>query len=540
MTGSFPWKPVDAKTAWTVALGFVALAFLLRLPTLLYSVLNYDESMYILMGDKMRQGFLPYTALCDLKPVGLFALFALISTLPVDGVIAMRLAAVVAVGMTAFLLWLIAPRILDDPQRRIGTAAGLVYVVFMLTVGGTNAQSELFMNLFSVLGLFLALLASDRIGRPHLGLMALAGLSLGIGLQIKQVVVFDMLAYLAGFFLLTTLRWSEIGERLRESWLALLLLGAVAAIPTLLVILVYVATGHWDEWVAGNLTTHRGFYGDNGPAVAWEAGFHVMVEQAPLWLAAIAVLVLARRLLANELEWRPLAFLWIWIVLIGICQVFLRFMSDHYFLQFLPALSLLTGLLLVRAVLDRVEGASARRAVLAMLVVLAVFAVAKNPIMNGLYVARDRLAGESYAGDAARQVAEDIKQDLQPGDSLYVVGFMPIVYYLTGAEPATRFAFTGLPNRLYPGRDGCAWVEPKVELERILESRPRFIVVEQGVFFAELPPDLKTMLVDQLDTQYRERASFEQHWVHRLFPFERFVMNGAASAKVYELIDAGS
>jgi len=62
-----------------VALGFIVLAIVLRLPAMLYSVLNFDESMYLLMGDKLRQGFLPYPALCDLKPVGLFAL---ISALP--------------------------------------------------------------------------------------------------------------------------------------------------------------------------------------------------------------------------------------------------------------------------------------------------------------------------------------------------------------------------------------------------------------------------------------------------------------------------
>jgi hypothetical protein len=63
-------------------------------------------------------------------------------------------------------------------------------------------------------------------------------------------------------------------------------------------------------------------------------------------------------------------------------------------------------------------------------------------------------------------------------------------------------------------------------------------VVEQGVFFAELPPDLKTPLVQRLASAYRLRASFEQHWIHRLYPFERFVMNGAAAARVYELVDS--
>jgi hypothetical protein len=531
--------PKEPMNATWVALGFILLAIVLRLPAWLYSVLNFDESMYLLMGDKMRQGFLPYTALCDLKPVGLFALFAVISALPIDGVLAMRLCSALAVGISAFLLWRMAPRLFDDADRRIGTVAGLAYIVFTLADGGLNAQAELFMNLASLLGLTLALDATGIGGRPRLGPMVAAGLILGVGIQIKQVVAFDMLAYLLGFFLLTTAGLAQLPARIREAWLPLAALGLAAAVPTLLVMLVYAASGHWGEWVAGNLTTHRGFYGDHGPPIAWEAGLRAMIEQAPLWIAALATLVAGWQLTRDLGERRAIVFLWIWLVLIGICQVFLRFMSDHYFLQFLMPLSLLTGFLLGRSVLAQLERAASRRALLSALVVVAVFAVAKNPIVNALYVAHDRLiAGESFAGDAARQAAVDIKKDLRPGDSLYVVGFMPVVYYLTGAEIPTRFAFTGLPNRLYPGRDGCTWVEPRVELQRVLDSNPRFILVEQGVFYADLPPELRTPLDERLAERYRLRATFEQHPIHRLYPFERFVMNGAAAAKLYELKEA--
>ena len=57
-----------------VAISFVVGAILLRSPALLYSVLNYDESMYLLMGAEFARGHLPYTTVCDFKPFGLFAL----------------------------------------------------------------------------------------------------------------------------------------------------------------------------------------------------------------------------------------------------------------------------------------------------------------------------------------------------------------------------------------------------------------------------------------------------------------------------------
>ena len=56
-------------------------------------------------------------------------------------------------------------------------------------------------------------------------------------------------------------------------WLPLAALGLTATVPTLLIMLVYAVSGNWDAWLAGNLTTHRGFYGDAGPQIAWDAGF---------------------------------------------------------------------------------------------------------------------------------------------------------------------------------------------------------------------------------------------------------------------------
>ena len=522
-------------TTVLVAAGFVALALVLRLPAFLYSVLNYDESMYLLMGDKMRQGFLPYTTLCDLKPAGLFAIFAAISALPMDGVIASRLVAAITVGLTAYVLCHIAGRLFEDGKRRIGPFTGLAYIVFMLADGGLNSQAELFMNALTSLALLLALSAIRAEGRPRLGLMLAAGLVWGIGIQVKQVVVFDMTAFLIGFFLLTTARPADLTGRVREVWPAFVGLGLMALVPTIVIILVYVVTGHWSAWVAGNLTAHESFYSEGGPPIAWDAGFRAMTEQFPLWLASLLALAFGTRLARSSRERRAITFLLVWVVLIIVCQIFLRFMSDHYFLQFLPPMTLLAAFLLGRVVLDHLDLVTPRRVLLGVLVGLGVFAVEKSPIMNALYVARDRyLWGQTWHGDAARQIAADLRPELRPDDAIYVVGFMPILYYLTGAKIPTRFAFTGLPATVYKGRDGCPWVPPEVELQRILDSNPRFIVVEQGIFYKDMDPPLKTMIDDRLTSQYRLQKTYDQAFIHRLYPFQRFVMNGAASAKVYE------
>ena len=77
-------------------------------------------------------------------------------------------------------------------------------------------------------------------------------------------------------------------------------------------------------------------------------------------------------------------------------------------------------------------------------------------------------------------------------------------------------------------------------MQRILDSRPRFIVVEDGIFYRELREDVRRMLDRNLEYNYRKVKHYDQHPVHHLYPFERFVMNGGAPADLYEWSDTPS
>src|SRR5829696_508710 len=123
---------VGRATHWKgdlrLTLGLVAAALILRSLSLVYSVYNYDESLYILMGAEMSRGHLPYTTVCDLKPFGLFAIFGLFTALPFDGVIVSRLAASLVVGLTADLIRRVAALLFEDPNSMIGIPAGLAFI----------------------------------------------------------------------------------------------------------------------------------------------------------------------------------------------------------------------------------------------------------------------------------------------------------------------------------------------------------------------------------------------------------------------------
>ena len=166
------------------------------------------------------------------------------------------------------------------------------------------------------------------------------------------------------------------------------LLALAAAVPTLAVIGAYAATGQLDAWIAGNITAHRVFYGLERPFELHPALWTVW-EQAPLWAGATGALVAAPRLVVAPHETRSLLFLALWVLSIVVCQIFLRIASDHYFLQFLPSLTLLAGLALGRGILGPVGGCAAprpprRRAA------LSVYAIAKYPLIHSVYILAER------------------------------------------------------------------------------------------------------------------------------------------------------
>ena len=82
----------DTGTRLAVALLFLA-AFLLRMPHFGDPLYQIDEQFYLLVGDRMLHGAIPFVDIWDRKPIGLFLLFAAIRLLPGDGILAYQLVA---------------------------------------------------------------------------------------------------------------------------------------------------------------------------------------------------------------------------------------------------------------------------------------------------------------------------------------------------------------------------------------------------------------------------------------------------------------
>ena len=84
--------------------GILLFTVLLRVWDFGNPVIHVDEQFYLLVGDRMLHGAVPYLDIWDRKPIGLFLLYAFFRLLPGDGILAYQFAACASAALTALIV----------------------------------------------------------------------------------------------------------------------------------------------------------------------------------------------------------------------------------------------------------------------------------------------------------------------------------------------------------------------------------------------------------------------------------------------------
>jgi len=442
-------SPAPDRRAWILAGGLLlAAAFAIRAWQFGNPLLHVDENFYLLVGDRMLHGALPYVDIWDRKPVGLFTLYAAIRLLGGDGIVQYQVVATLFAAGTALLIARLAA-----PAAGIvaATAAGVVYLLMLPLAGGWGGQAPVFYNLLvagAALAAYRALNADPRRIR-RLGCLAM--LLIGLGLQLKYTVVFEGFAF---GVLLLGVSWRASRSWTRLAADAALWIGLALA-PTLLALAFYAWRGEAQAFVYAN------FLSIGARAEASDA------ELAPRLLKAARLLappLIAVGLAAWIGGWRTrpggrtafgFAIGWLAAALGGYLIFGTYF--DHY------ALPLLAPLALAMAPLF-----APRQRRLGIVIASAVIA---------LGVTADGVAfvkGKAKRGDAHEmgQLLAAIRPGLSQG--LWVWNGDSILYHLTGAPLPSRWPFAGHLNLLR--EHGAVGMDQETEVRRILATRPGVIV----------------------------------------------------------------
>lgn len=179
---------------------FLLLAIIARWGSFFISVINHDESTYIVIADEMLRGEVYLRDLIDTKPIGIFWIYAALIKLTGGSIPALRIAAAAVVGLGSWGLALAGKR--ATGSERVGVAAGVIYlfIASLFTYYGVSPNTEIFFNVFTIAAVAVAVAPRVRAGMADpLWHWPVAGLLLGLAMIIKPFAGAEALA--VGLFL---------------------------------------------------------------------------------------------------------------------------------------------------------------------------------------------------------------------------------------------------------------------------------------------------------------------------------------------------
>jgi len=480
--------------SWLIpALAYLGLFLITRSFLFGNPVVHIDEQFYLLVAERMRDGAVPYIDIWDRKPIGLFILYEVFTTLPGDALLAYQFGAALATAGTALVISRLAREIASPAAS---WQAGAAYVLFMPAFNAGMGQAPVFYNLL-VAGA--ALIVVDAMKRNEdqalVGRGCAAMLLLGLAIQIKYTVIFEGAAL--GLMLLAR-GFADIWPMRRLAGVALLWV-AVALLPTLAAISWYAGIGHLDAFIYANFVSifERGSDG----ARSYGRLAKEFAALLPVWLAIFR----APRMFdtSGGLWPRSHGMLKIWGAVA--CLGFLLFGTwyDHYVAPLLVPLCVLAAPALARV--QRGQRWYGR--------FLLGFAALAGTVVPVYQVWRHGTTAQ-YA-----EMSALIAQEMRGGCLFIFEGELAFYRTIPTCLPTTRI----FPNHLNTFIESTAvGMDPTAEVQRILAHRPDVVLMwaPQKLYLPNL--ETRAVMAKGLAREYERYARYtlgtREYWLYRLRP----------------------
>ncbi|MAC11744.1 MAG: hypothetical protein CMN74_05875 [Sphingorhabdus sp.] len=454
----------------------VLFVLLLRFPYIGFPDIFIDEEFYLVVGDRLLNGQIPYVDVWDRKPIGLFLLFAGMRLLGGDAVVAYQLVAALFAIATSWFILLIS-------RRYVGHAAALagaiVYVAWLATLGGSGGQSPVFYNALTAAAGWMTIRSSEehhfgRSSRWAFGAMIVCGLTL----QIKYTAVIE------GVFFGLAIIWTMYRKgtsQVRITRLAVIMI-ALALAPTAAALIFYAAIGHLDAFVYANFFSVF----DRLPQPGYEISNNLRLLSLVL-LPVMICLPAAVAIFTRHPDKKMMrGFLAGWLVAAVLGFALIGNYFDHYALPVLVPACLILAMLFDQP----------KYGAIAFLVL----------IVWALLIANLRNVPKAESRELVSAMTREIKPYTDRGATLYIDDAPMILYLETGAHAPWRTLF---PFHLTDATEiDAVGVDTHAEMRKVIASSPGIILTSSAAFTPVVDEINRQALDDLIARNYVVTASF--------------------------------
>lgn len=505
------WKP------WIV---FLLLSFISRFPYFFHSDIDWDESTFILLGQSVLDGHLPYTDVLDVKPPFLWYGFAVFIFLGGKTFLGVRTLGTIVVATIAYFSYRISKHQWD---QRTGWIAGISWIILIsLASGGQAVLSEHLALLFLGAGFTLLILYPQ-------GLITFFAVGLLIAMSALVRLNLAYTEFFLGVYLfirifITPQRKPQCKQQSLE-FIAFCVGGSIVLV---LLILPYVLTQNIPLLYTGFIRASLSYTNQNSILSVLWSQFQKVIFLRPSVAAIVLSVVIfwalgvqgrwvwnhRRRLTETQRYFYTLVAIFILSIEFSILRTGAFY--SHYTIQFLFFISFLMAKPLEQVISDRLTSTKKLKHYLNISLGCVVL---HYLLQYGLILSLWITEGSPFYG-ASFYIEKVIEEQQVQGKSLWIQT-NHLAYWLTNSPPAT-------PAIVHPSNFSKpfllkAWygqnASSLTELEKIIDRQPA-LIVSNGPLETYLRDTPKAQLrlntvvnedYQRLDYQYRELRFYRHH-----------------------------
>ncbi len=435
----------------------ILISLIVALPVLTYPM-GRDQGMYANIARAILNGGLPYIDMWDIKPPAIYYIYAGGISLFGPGAAAIRAIDLAFLPFTLISLYLLGKRL--GGTVGAGFLSGILFTVFYFTeTFASLTQSDSLVTLPMSAAALCVIFAGDaaRASRRALLWSMAAGALCAVTIWFKHYYALFVLAMVIEHLLRRIFDRTENLPLVRRFPVKEALAFALGGLPVgAMPLLYFLANGVFAEM----LVVAQGTSQYNAQAAVSFQTFIAQMEnyvRFRWWHWGVLLMLAALWFVAPGLRRRQWRIVWLWL-LAGLGFVLIQAKGfDTHWIPMLPPLTLLAGGAvdgLLRWQVGRISRdqralttAAYSLVTLALLLILLKDTwVRAYPLLSGqqdleAYYAdpAHHFQGNDFKPWESQRLIRYLGRRTQPGDSLFVFGFRPEIYYLTGLRPATRF-----------------------------------------------------------------------------------------------------
>ena len=496
-----------------IAIALLLITIGLRFPFFFPAVINWDESTFILIGQSILDGHLPYTNLWDIKPPLAFVAYALFIALFGKSIISIRIAGILCVALVSFFVYLVGKTLWSSLA---GIISGTLFIVFASLLPAGQATMTEQVALVPLVGA-LSLLVTRKTTLLTLFfsgvLMAVASL---IRLNLAYVTV------IIGIFILFVKPINSKSSFVQRG----LAYGSGSFLVILLTYIPYGVTGYGKVWFSSVILAPLNYansqlsvlevlevYTKYVQKILTNVADNMFGISLLLWIGGLIGIGCIFLQWFNGSREKRLGLLWLCLFAFGTGISVLKGGASHthYLIQLAPFLALTTT-----AFLNAFLYGSIRWLAISIIVLLS--GLSFKPIMMEYKSVISRImANQKLKSGAAYEIAAYLNQQNSSKEPIYMMSDH-IVYWLIDSQPLTQSS-THPSNiskdyllKIMVGSEAST----QEEMRKILTQEPKFIVKQKHIWYLNSQPQAKLLLDNTLTRKYELVKQIQGRQIYRL------------------------